>query len=121
VKPLVKILYEDQQAEDATNFGPHVLVLRCLLDRLGWPEERYFELQRHMSGQPRKGDKKLLAACLPERQRSEEIPSRICRVRCRQGSLDRAAAAEPGCMQAADKGSYLQHEPVPCPTHGRSA
>ena len=63
MKPLVKILYEDQQAEDATNFGPHVLVLRCALDRLGWPEDRYFELQRHVSGQPRKGDKKLLAAC----------------------------------------------------------
>lgn len=63
MKPLVKILCEDQQAEDASNFGPHVLVLRCVLDRLGWSETRYSELQRNLSGHPRKGDKNLLAAC----------------------------------------------------------
>lgn len=68
MKPLVKILYEDQQAEDTSNFGPHVPVLRCVLDRLDWPEARYFELQRYLSGQPKKGDKKLLAACRNARE-----------------------------------------------------
>lgn len=63
MKTLVKIMYEDQQAADASNYGPHQLVSRCVLERLGWPEERLYELQRHVIGQPKKGDTKLLAAC----------------------------------------------------------
>lgn len=68
MKALVKVLYEDQQAADATNFGLHLLVSRCVLERLGWPEERWSELQRQLIGQPKKGDSKLLAACHDARE-----------------------------------------------------
>jgi hypothetical protein len=62
VKTLVKIMYEDQQAADTSHYGPHLLVSRCVLERLGWADDRWYELQRHLIGQPKKGDTKLLAA-----------------------------------------------------------
>lgn len=63
MKPLVKIMYEDQQAADASDLGLHLLVSRCVLERLGWRDERWYELRRHLIGQAKKGDAKLLAAC----------------------------------------------------------
>ncbi|MBA3550135.1 MAG: hypothetical protein H0T76_26960 [Nannocystis sp.] len=63
MKPLVKIMYKDQQAADASDLGLHLLVSRCVLERLGWKEERWYELRRHLIGQAKKGDAKLLAAC----------------------------------------------------------
>lgn len=70
MKPLVKVLYEDEQAADAKNFGLHTLVCRCVHDRLGWPEERWNELTGLIVGHPKKGYTKLLAACQDVREGS---------------------------------------------------
>jgi len=68
VKALAKVLYEDQQAAGANEFGLHVLVRRCVMDQLGWSDDRFEELKKLLHGQPMKGDSKLLSACQAERE-----------------------------------------------------
>lgn len=68
MKALVKVMYEDQQAAGANEFGLHVLVRRCVLDQLGWSEDRWAELKELLHGHAMKGDAKLLGACESERE-----------------------------------------------------
>lgn len=64
----VKVLYEDRQAPDVNEFGLHVLVRRCVLDRLGWAEDRFGELKGALIGRAKKGDSSLLKACADPRE-----------------------------------------------------
>ena len=64
----IKILYEDRQAPDVSEFGLHVLVRRCVLDRLGWAEDRFEELKGILIGRAKKGDANLLKACEDARE-----------------------------------------------------
>jgi hypothetical protein len=63
MKALVKVLYEDQQAEGVSEFGLHLLVRRCVLDQLGWSDDRWTDLKDWLYGHATKGDTKLLSAC----------------------------------------------------------
>lgn len=65
---LAKILYEDAPGADVKNFGLHVLVLRCVLERLGLPEPQMYALREKLQGSPRKGVSNLLKACEDERE-----------------------------------------------------
>ncbi len=58
----IAMLYEDQLAPDSPPraFGPHVLVLACVADRLGHPRER---LEPHVDAYACKGIGRLLAKC----------------------------------------------------------
>lgn len=50
------ILYEDERSADARNFGPHELLIACLIDDTGMTRE---ELKKILHPVPRKGDGKL--------------------------------------------------------------
>lgn len=57
----IAVLYEDQLATaKPKNFGPHVLMLACLADRIGRDRE---QLTRHIEPLPRKGVDKLISTC----------------------------------------------------------
>ena len=57
----IAVLYEDQLATSKPrSFGPHVLVLACLADRLQRPREH---LEHHIDAHPCKGIGRLLALC----------------------------------------------------------
>jgi hypothetical protein len=68
MKALAKILYEDSRAVDVKDFALHLLVLRCVLERLGWPDERWYELKNLLHASPKKGDSNLLKACEDPRE-----------------------------------------------------
>ena len=68
MKALVKVMYEDQQAAGTNEFGLHILVRRCVLDQLGWSDDRWSELKELLHGHAMKGDAKLLSACESERE-----------------------------------------------------
>jgi hypothetical protein len=57
----IAVLYEDQLAHgNPRNFGPHVLVLACLEDRLQRPRD---QLARHIDGHACKGIGNLVKRC----------------------------------------------------------
>jgi len=57
----IAVLYEDQLATSKPRaFGPHVLLLACVADRLERPREH---LEQHVDAHPCKGIGRLLALC----------------------------------------------------------
>ena len=52
------VFYEDAPGVAVTNFGPHLLALACVADRMG--VDRY-TLRAYTEGIPMKGDSKLRA------------------------------------------------------------
>lgn len=57
--PLMTVLYEDQIAVQPTSYGPHMLVLACVADRVGGDP---WALRARVVGIAKKGDSKLRAA-----------------------------------------------------------
>ncbi len=50
---IVTVLWEDQRGVKTNSFGPHKLLLSCLVDELGWP---YHELERTVASIPLRGN-----------------------------------------------------------------
>jgi hypothetical protein len=60
---LITVLYEDQLAAQPNNYGPHMLMLSCVADRLGRDP---WGLRQHVRAIPKKGDSKLRDALREE-------------------------------------------------------
>lgn len=56
---LITVLYEDQIAAQPTSYGPHMLTLACVADRIGGEA---WELRSRVRGIAKKGNAKLRAA-----------------------------------------------------------
>lgn len=60
---LITVLYEDQLAAQPNNYGPHMLVLACVADRIG---SEPWGLRQQVRAIPKKGDSKLRDALRDE-------------------------------------------------------